>query len=97
MSDHFFDSLLWQIISPVENDVVLEDMFERTTTANSSASVEEEIDEGGDDISGNCQFFIPSLAGLLTSAASFSCLGFPPSRCFCVRSQLDSSFLSVGE
>jgi len=53
MSDHFFDSPLLQIISPVENDVVLEDMFERTTTANSNASIEEEIDEGGDNISGN--------------------------------------------
>ncbi|KAJ7376547.1 Fibrous sheath-interacting protein 1 [Desmophyllum pertusum] len=35
------------IISPVENDVVLEDMVERTATVNSS--VEEEIDEAGDD------------------------------------------------
>ena len=47
-----FVSLLLQIISPVENDVVLEDMFERTTTANSNASIEEEIDEGEDNISG---------------------------------------------
>ena len=59
MSDHFFDSPLLQIISPVENDVVLEDIFERATTANSNASIEEEIDEGGDNISGNSkQFFM---------------------------------------
>lgn len=46
----------------MENDVVLEDMFERTTTANSNASVEEEIDEGEDNISGNSkQYFIPSV------------------------------------
>jgi len=60
--EHFFHSPLLQIISPVENDVVLEDMFERTTTANSNASIEEEIDEGEDKVSGNSkQFFIHSV------------------------------------
>ena len=56
--DHFFDLLLLQIISSVENDVVLEDMFERTTTANSNASIEEEIDDGRDNITGNSIFSI---------------------------------------
>ena len=46
----------------MENDVVLEDMFERTTTANSNASIEEEIDQGEDSISGNPKkYFIPSV------------------------------------
>lgn len=49
--DEDIDSEDDPIISPVENDVVLEDMFERTTTANSNASIEEEIDEGEDNIS----------------------------------------------
>lgn len=51
-----------QIISPVESDVVLEDMFERTTTANSSASIEEDIDKDEDNISGNWQFLIHSFS-----------------------------------
>jgi len=60
--DEDIDSEDDPIISPVENDVVLEDMFERTTTANSNASIEEEIDEGEDNISGNSkQFFIHSV------------------------------------
>ena len=42
----------------MESDVVLEDMFERTTTANSNVSIEEEIDEGEGSISGNSkQYF----------------------------------------
>ena len=43
-------SLLLQIISPVENDVILEDVAERTATANSS--VDEEIEDHEDDQSG---------------------------------------------
>jgi len=55
-----------QIISPVESDVVLEDMFERTTTANSSASIEEDIDKDKDNISGNWQFLIHFIFSLTT-------------------------------
>ena len=43
--------ILLQVISPVENDVILEDVPERTTTANSS--LEEEVaDDQEDDQSG---------------------------------------------
>ena len=40
-----------QIISPVENDVILEDVPERTATANSSVE-EEVVDDQEDDQSG---------------------------------------------
>ena len=43
--------ILLQIISPVENDVILEDVPERTTTANSSVE-EEVVDDQEDDQSG---------------------------------------------
>lgn len=59
---NFSVSFPLQIISPVESDVVLEDMFERTTTANSSASIEEDIDKDEDNISGKWQFLIHSFS-----------------------------------
>ena len=43
--------ILLQIISPVENDVILEDVPERTATANSSVE-EEVVDDQEDDQSG---------------------------------------------
>ena len=43
--------ILLQIISPVESDVILEDIPERTTTANSSVE-EEVVDDQEDDQSG---------------------------------------------
>ena len=43
--------ILLQIISPFENDVILEDVPERTATANSSVE-EEVVDDQEDDQSG---------------------------------------------
>ena len=43
--------ILLQIISPVESDVILEDVLERTATANSSVE-EEVVDDQEDDQSG---------------------------------------------
>jgi len=63
---NFSASFPLQIISPVESDVVLEDMFERTTTANSSASIEEDIDKEEGNISGNWQFLIHFIFSLTT-------------------------------